>query len=65
MLSTIDRVYVNEAARRDLGWKPTHDFESVLRRVSAGAPLLSPTAAAVGVKGYHDETFADGPYPVD
>src|SRR5262249_44896824 len=30
MLSGIDRVYVNERARRELGWQPQYDFRCVL-----------------------------------
>lgn len=65
MLDEIDRVYDNAAARRDLGWHPQHDFTSVLRRVLEGGYVLSELAAAVGSKGYHPQTFADGPYPVE
>ena len=65
MLDDIDRVYVNDAARRDLGWTPRHDFASVLKRVAEGGDVLSPLARTVGAKGYHDRTFEDGPYPVE
>ncbi len=65
MLPQIDRVYVNAAARQDLGWAPQWSFASVLERLGAGEPVLSPLAAAIGRKGYHDRTFADGPFPVE
>lgn len=65
MLGDIDRVYVNDAARRDLGWSPRHDFESVLERVAGGGDVLSALARTIGAKGYHDETFESGPYPVE
>ena len=65
MLDCIDRVYVNDAARSDLGWEPKFDFPTVLERQLAGEGPLSDLAAAVGSKGYHDEVFNDGPYPVD
>lgn len=64
MLDDIDRVYANDAARRDLGWAPIHSFHSALARVAQGGDVLSPLARAVGTKGYHDEVFDDGPYPV-
>lgn len=64
MLERIDRVYVNAAARADLGWTPKYDFARVLRRCRAGQSLFSEMAAAVGSKGYHDKVFRDGPYPV-
>lgn len=64
MFDRIDRVYVNEAARRDLGWTPEYDFDRVLARHRAGRSPLSELATVVGSKGYHDQTFGDGPYPV-
>jgi len=65
MFDAVDRVYVNDAARRDLGWRPAYDFARVLRAVAAGEDPRSPLARAVGAKGYHDAVFADGPYPVE
>jgi UDP-glucose 4-epimerase len=65
MFQTLDRVYDNAAARRDLGWRPQHDFAQVLDRIAAGEAPTSPLARTIGAKGYHDETFAEGPYPVD
>src|SRR5204862_2541535 len=35
MFPGIDRVYVNELARHDLGWKPRYDFGSVLDRLKS------------------------------
>jgi UDP-glucose 4-epimerase len=63
MASTIERVYVNERARLDLGWQPHYDFQRVLQCVIAGEDPRSPLAREVGSKGYHDRAFADGPYP--
>jgi UDP-glucose 4-epimerase len=51
--STFDRVYVNERARRELGWRPRHDFASVLAQLVAGSDWRSPLARAIGAKGYH------------
>jgi nucleoside-diphosphate-sugar epimerase len=65
MLPAIDRVYVNDLARKELGWQPQHDFSSILQRLSAGEDFRSPLARAIGSKGYHARQFADGPYPVD
>jgi len=65
MFPTIDRVYDNAAARRDLGWQPRYDFARVIRRLAADQDPRSPLAQAIGSKGYHDRTFADGPYPID
>lgn len=63
MFPTIDRVYVNEQARVDLGWQPRYDFASLLTRVASGDDFRSPLARAIGSKGYHDVAFEDGPYP--
>ena len=64
MFPTIDRIYINEKARRELGWRPTYDFQKILEFLRRGEDPRSPLARAVGSKGYHDRTFADGPYPV-
>lgn len=64
MFDLVDRVYVNEAARIDLGWTPRFDFKHVLGLCRAGGSPMSGLAATVGLKGYHDEVFSDGPYPV-
>jgi nucleoside-diphosphate-sugar epimerase len=64
MLPSIDRVYVNDRARRELGWCPRYDFRYVLNLLKSGGDIRSPLARAVGSKGYHAHRFADGPYPV-
>jgi nucleoside-diphosphate-sugar epimerase len=64
MFPGIERVYVNERARRELGWRPKYDFRRIIECLRAGNDPRSPLACAVGSKGYHDRTFADGPYPV-
>ena len=65
MFPGIDRVYVNERARCELGWTPRYDFAHVLARLRAGEGLRSPLALQIGSKGYHDEVFEDGPFPVE
>jgi nucleoside-diphosphate-sugar epimerase len=65
MFPNIDRVYVNERARRDLGWRPRYDFAHVIDLVHAGEDPRSALARAVGSKGYHAGAFAGGLYPVD
>jgi UDP-glucose 4-epimerase len=60
----IDRVYVNERARRELGWRPEFDFAHVLNSLRAGTDFRSTLAREVGSKGYHETIFDDGPYPV-
>ncbi len=65
MFEQLDRVYVNEKARKDLGWQPRVSFASVLGALSStGKMPSSGLAAQVGVKGYHDREFEGGPYPV-
>ena len=65
MLPSIDRVYVNDRARNDLGWRPKYDFKFVIDRLKADEDIRSPLAQLVGSKGYHAEVFTEGPYPVE
>ncbi len=65
MFAGIDRVYVNEKARSELGWKPKYDFDRIIKQLSDGAPIGSALARTVGLKGYHRKAFEEGPYPVD
>ena len=65
MFPGIDRVYINDRARAELGWRPRYDFRYVLDRLKAGDDPRSPLARAVGSKGYHSRKFAEGPYPVE
>ena len=65
MFPAIDRVYVNERARRDLGWCPRYDFARILELVETTGQAGSPLAQAIGSKGYHATVFAEGPYPVE
>jgi nucleoside-diphosphate-sugar epimerase len=65
MVPGIDRVYVNERARNELGWQPRYDFKFIIDRLRAGDSMRSPLARLVGSKGYHAETFAEGTYPVE
>lgn len=60
----IDRVYVNDRARRELGWQPEFDFAHVLSSLREGRDFRSSLAREVGSKGYHDTLFDEGPYPV-
>ena len=53
MFPSIERVYVNERARTELGWAPRHDFATALERLAAGEDVRSPLAREVGTKGYH------------
>ena len=64
MFQGIDRVYDNARAREHLGWRPLYDFERLLASLQEGREPWSPLTQAVGSKGYHVETFGEGPYPV-
>ena len=65
MLSTIDRVYVNEKARRELHWQPKYDFAYVLNCIQADKDFRSELALATGIKRYHSQTFINEPFPVE
>jgi UDP-glucose 4-epimerase len=65
MLDSIDRVYVNQKARNELGWEPIYDFRYIMARLRSGYSLQSELAQLVGAKGYHSQAFEHGPYPVD
>ena len=65
MFPSIGRVYDNARARKMLGWTPDYHFDRVIERLRAGADYQSQLAREVGIKGYHEQSFADGPYPVD
>ncbi|WOH48720.1 NAD(P)-dependent oxidoreductase [Bradyrhizobium sp. sBnM-33] len=65
MIPGIDRVYVNDRARAELGWQPRHDFRALIARLQAGGDIRSPLAREIGSKGYHDRVFREGPYPVE
>jgi nucleoside-diphosphate-sugar epimerase len=64
MFPSIGRVYVNDRARSELGWKPRYDFNYVLNRLREGEDMRSPLAQLIGSKGYHAREFSQGPYPV-
>lgn len=52
MLPSIERVYVNAKARRELGWQPRHDFASEIARLASGALPGSALARRIGAKSY-------------
>jgi UDP-glucose 4-epimerase len=62
LFPSLERVYVNERARSELGWEPRWDFRYALDRVRAGEEPRSELAQAVGAKGYH--AVSTGPYTV-
>lgn len=64
MFPHIDRVYVNDLALSELGWQPKYNFRHVLECLRAGHDFRSRIAREVGIKGYHDRAFDEGPYPL-
>jgi UDP-glucose 4-epimerase len=56
MFPSIERVYVNQRARTELGWTPRRDFRNAIERLGAGEDPRSPLTLAVGAKGYHAES---------
>lgn len=52
MFPSIERVYDNSRARRELEWNPRWTFRYVLDRLRAGGEARSDLARAVGSKGY-------------
>nr|WP_063573007.1 NAD(P)-dependent oxidoreductase [Luteibacter rhizovicinus] len=64
LLPSLDRVYDSGRASRELGWKPRRDFAFALECLRRGEDFRSDMARAIGVKGYHDVAFDEGPYPV-
>jgi len=56
MFPTIDRVYVNDRARRELGWTPRYDFRTVLGKLAKDEYARSELSAVIGSKGYHGPT---------
>ncbi len=65
MFPVIGRVYDNALALSQLGWSPVYTFRHALDSLQRGEDFRSPLVTALGIKGYHDKVFADGPYPVD
>lgn len=63
MFAGIDRVYVNERARRELSWNPRYNFRYVLDRLKAGDEPRSDLARAIGSKGYHGDNLEQRRYP--
>ena len=50
MFPSIERVYVNERARTELGWRPRHDFGSIIERLGRAAKSPVPWPGSSGRK---------------
>jgi UDP-glucose 4-epimerase len=64
MFPSIDRVYDNALARRELSWRPKWDFAAVVARLRETGDIRGPLAKLIGAKGYHADRFEGQPYPV-
>jgi nucleoside-diphosphate-sugar epimerase len=64
MFPSVDRVYDNALARRDLKWRPKWDFAAIVRRLCETDDIRGPLAKEIGAKGYHGGKFEGAPYPV-
>lgn len=64
MFPSIERVYVNERARKELDWQPKYDFRYALDCIKSGIDYRSALSIKTGSKGYHTEKFEKGPYPI-
>jgi UDP-glucose 4-epimerase len=53
MFPSIERVYVNDLARRELGWSPRYDFARALECLANNEDPRSALARSIGAKGYH------------
>jgi UDP-glucose 4-epimerase len=60
MFPAVDRVYVNDRAREELGWEPRYDFRHALDLLLVGQDPRSTLSTSVGAKGYHP--VPTGPY---
>jgi nucleoside-diphosphate-sugar epimerase len=56
----LDRVYVNERARRDLGWRPRFDLNAIAARVTRGESVQTPLSHVVGAKEYPGSSYHIG-----
>jgi len=64
MFPTLGRVYDNCRARDRLGWEPQYTFTRSIEKLIRGVDYRSELTHQIGSKGYHEQTFNDGPYPV-
>ena len=53
----LDRVYVNTAARHDLGWRPRFDLNAIAARLAGGDSVHTPLSLQVGSKEYADSSY--------
>ena len=54
MFPAVERTYVNERARTELGFSPRYDFRHALDGLANGEDPRSALARSIGAKGYHE-----------
>ena len=64
MFPQLDRVYINQKARKELGWQPKFNFRYILDCLAENKPFVSDLSQKIGIKGYHKKKYKDGLYPV-
>jgi UDP-glucose 4-epimerase len=60
--SRLDRVYVNDRARTELGWRPRFDLNSIAEMVAADGTVHTPLARQVGSKDYVASSYHRGTF---
>jgi nucleoside-diphosphate-sugar epimerase len=60
--SRLDRVYVNDRARRELGWRPRFDLNAIAMMVAADGTVRTPLALQVGSKEYVASSYHRGTF---
>lgn len=61
----LDRVYVNQLARQELGWQPEYDFRHVLACLEKGKVFRSQLAIDIGIRGSRPSALVERADPVD
>ena len=65
MFDDIERIYVSRLAQQQLSWVPEFDFGTILNQLNNEELIGSRLGREIGKKGYHTQSFAEGPYPVE
>ena len=60
--SRLDRVYVNDRAGRELGWRPRFDMSAIAEIVARDGTVRTPLSRRVGSKEYVGSTYHRGAF---
>jgi UDP-glucose 4-epimerase len=60
--SRLGRVYVNDRARRQLGWRPRFGLHAIAEMVAADGTVRTPMARQVGSKEYVASSYHRGAF---